>query len=62
MQHEKNEPYLEEFGVALQVGGAQRSHRAQAGPEMNIGEQRTGGEQQTRWSLDRQDNEGHGRG
>lgn len=30
--------YLEEGGVALKSGGAEGSHRTQAGPEMDIGE------------------------
>lgn len=46
--------YLEEGGVTLQLGGAERSHRTQVGPEVDVGEQRTGSEQQTRRSLHKQ--------
>lgn len=30
--------YLKEGGMALQLGGAEGSHRTEAGPEMDIGE------------------------
>lgn len=42
---------LEEGGVALQLGGAEGSHWTQVGPEVDVGKQRTGSEQQTRRSL-----------
>lgn len=42
---------LEEGRVALQLGRAQGSHWTEAGPELDIGEQRAGSEQQTRRSL-----------
>lgn len=40
--------------MALQLGGAKGSHWTEAGPEMDIGEQRAGSKQQTRRSLHRQ--------
>lgn len=38
----RKEDYLEKLGMALQLGWAQRSHRTQTGPEMDVGQQRTG--------------------
>lgn len=43
--------YLEEGGMTLQLGRAKRSHWTQVRPEVDVGQQRTGSEQQTRWSL-----------
>lgn len=43
--------YLKKRRMTLQLGGAEGSHGAEAGPEVDIGEQGTGSEQQTRRSL-----------
>ncbi len=51
MNTEQPKHYLEEGGMALQLGRAEGSHWTQAGPELDIREKRTGSEQQTRRSL-----------
>lgn len=50
-ERKRRKGYLKEAGVALQLRGAEGPRRTEAGPQMDVGDERAGRQQEARRSL-----------